>query len=278
MPQIDLHAEIARIRQLGSDFADLHNDIHSLPLTPGTETRRQLTEKILAVNGLVEQLTERLDTLDGSQYAAIPGSRPSLELLASMVHTAAIASSELATVLLENPLEAAAFPGPPADEAAVRAARHKKAAPKMAEHLTSAAHRLELAHTGCYYLATGITRDVIQHVEHSRATTAPKVTDRQAEVLARLSSGDGTLTDSGRMGVAKAVDHDRAAIHLATLNSLIKRRLVSVDTTTSRFTGQRLTVTSEGRHALARHQQSNQSARTPSALPQAVQQPTARRR
>jgi hypothetical protein len=278
MHQIDLHAEIQHLRQLGSDFADLHAEVRSLPLTPGTDTRRQLTSKILAVNGLVEQLMGRLDTLDSSQYTAVPGSRPSLELLASVVRTATIASSELATVLLENPLEAAAFPGPPADEAAVRAARHEETAPKMAEHLASAAHKLELAYTGCYYLATGITRDVDQHAERSRTVTAAKVTDHQAEVLVRLSCRSGSLSESGRTGVARAVDHCGAAIHLGTLNSLVKRGLVCVDTATSRFTGQRLTVTAAGRQALAQRQPPGTSARTASAMPPAPHQPAARRR
>ncbi|MCQ9185647.1 hypothetical protein KMT30_42795 [Streptomyces sp. IBSBF 2953] len=279
MHQIDLHAEIQHLRQLGSDFADLHAEVRSLPLIPGTDTRRQLTSKILAVNGLVEQLMERLAALDGSQYTAVPGSRPALEALASVVHAATTAASDLATVLLENPLEAAAFPGPPADEAAVRAERHAEAAPKMAEHLANAAHELDLASTGCYYLARGITHDVKQHTERSRTAAAPKVTDRQAEVLARLSSGAGTLSEYGRMGVGKAVDHDRAAIHLATLNSLIKRGLVSVNTTTSRYTGQRLIVTAEGRQALAQRKPAVKvSTHAPSVASPAAPQASGRRR
>ncbi|MGI5438698.1 hypothetical protein ACQEV4_15160 [Streptomyces shenzhenensis] len=55
MHQIDLPAEIARLRQLGSDFEDLHSEIRSLALTPGTDARQQLTAKIVDTNELVHQ-------------------------------------------------------------------------------------------------------------------------------------------------------------------------------------------------------------------------------
>lgn len=160
MHHIDLSAEIARLRQLGSDFADLHSEIHSLPATPGADTRRHLTDQIVATNELVHRAMERLTALAGSQYTTVPGSRPALEALASVAYAASIAASDLAAALCANPLEGAPFPGPPTDEAAARAARHKEAAPAMAKHLADAAHQLDLAHTGCYYLASGITRDL----------------------------------------------------------------------------------------------------------------------
>lgn len=113
MRQIDLQAEITRLRQLGSDFEDLHSDIRSLALTPGTDARQQLTAKIVDTNELVQQAMFRLATLDGSQYTAVPGSRPSLEALASVVLAASLAASDLACALEANPLEGAPFPGPP---------------------------------------------------------------------------------------------------------------------------------------------------------------------
>ncbi|WP_053852967.1 hypothetical protein, partial [Streptomyces sp. NRRL B-24085] len=251
--QIDLQAEIAHLRQLGSAFEDLHSEGRSLTLTPGTDARQQLTSKILATNELVQQAMERLAALDGSQYAAVPGSRPSLDALASVVFAASIAASDLAGALQANPLEGAAFPGPPADEAAVRTARHAEAVPAMAERLADAAHGLDLACTGCYYLASGISRDLKQYSEQQQETPVPEITASQYAVLARLSAGGGTRYVISRHGVLKAIDKDRATVNVASLNALIKRELVDVDTTTPLHQGQRLHVTAEGRRALAQH-------------------------
>ncbi|GGZ79512.1 hypothetical protein [Streptomyces bluensis] len=274
MQQIDLNAEIARLRQLGRDFEDLHSEIRSLTLTPGTDARQQLTSKIVATHGLVQRAMERLGALDGSHYTAVPGSRPSLEALASVVFAASLAASDLACALEANPLEGAAFPGPPADEAAVRQARHAEAVPAMAEHLANAAHQLDLAHTGCYYLASGITRDLKQHAEQdqSQTTPPPKITDSQYAVLGWLSAGGGTRYVISRYGVLKAIDKDRTTVNVATLNSLIKRELVAVDTTTSLHQGQRLDVTAEGHRALAHHKPATAAARATAVPPPATKQ------
>ncbi|MEU9246956.1 hypothetical protein [Streptomyces sp. NPDC048385] len=277
MRQIDLNAEIARLRQLGSIFEDLHTEIRSLTLTPGTDARQQLTAKITATNELAQQTMERLAALDGSQYAAVPGSRPALEALASIVVAASVAASDLASALFANPWEGAPFPGPPADETAVRKARHAEAVPAMAEHLADAAHQLDLAHTGCYYLASGITRDLKQHAEQDQSTPAPKITDSQYAVLARLSAGGGTRYVISRYGVLKAIDKDRATVNVATLNALIKRGLVEVDTTTPLHQGQRLHVTAEGQRALARHKPVTTPARTAAVAPPATKQAAAGR-
>jgi hypothetical protein len=231
----------------------MHSEIRSLTLAPGTDARQQLTSKIVATHELAQRAMERLAALDGSQYTAVPGSRPALEALASVVSAAGLAASDLACAMLANPLDGAPFPGPLADEAAVRKARHAEAAPAMAEHLADAAHQLDMAHIGCYYLASGITRDLKQHTEQNQTTPAPKITTSQYAVLARLSAGGGTLYVKSRYGVLRAIDKDRATVNVATLNALIKRGLVAVDTTTSLQHGQRLDVTTEGHRALARH-------------------------
>lgn len=275
MRQIDLQAEIARLRQLGSDFEDLHSEIRSLALTPGTDARQQLTAKIVDTNELVQQAMFRLAALDGSQYTAIPGSRPALELLASVVSAAGIAACDLACALEGAPFPSppgAPFPGSSADDAAVRTARHAEAVPAMAEHLANAAHQLDLAYTGCYYLASGITRDLKQHAEQIQATPAPKITDSQYAVLARLSAGGGTRYVISRYGVLKAIDKDRATVNVATLNALIKRGLAKVDTTTSLHQGQRLHVTAEGERALAQHKPATTPARTAAVTPPATKQ------
>lgn len=281
MRQIDLQAEIARLRQLGSDFEDLLSGIRSLALTPGSNACQQLTAKIVDTNELVQQAMFRLAALDGSQYTAVPGSRPALELLASVVSAASFAASDLACALEANPLEGAPFPGPPgapfpssaADEAAVRTARHAEAVPAMAEHLANAVHQLDLAYTGCFYLAGGITRDMKQHAEQNQATPAPKITDSQAAVLARLSAGGGTLRDTRRMGSSRAFDKDGAAVHLVPLRALIKQGLVAVNTTTPLAAGQRLEVTAEGQRALAQHKPAKVSLRASSVALRAAQPP-----
>ncbi|MET9832787.1 hypothetical protein ABZ078_26585 [Streptomyces sp. NPDC006385] len=256
----------------------MHSKIRSLTLTPGTDARQQLTSKIVATNGLVHRAMERLAALDGSQYTAVPGSRPSLEALASVVLAASLAASDLASALEANPLEGAAFPGPPADEAAVRKARHAEAAPTMAEHLTDAAHQLDLAHTGCYYLATGINRDLKRHAEQNQATPALKITDSQHAVLTRLSTGGGTRFVISRYGLLKAMDKDLATVNVATLNALIKRGFVAVDTTTSLHQGQRLLVTAEGHRARAQHKPTTAPARAAAVAPPATKQATGRAR
>ncbi|HEX5566970.1 MAG TPA: hypothetical protein VFY14_08635 [Streptomyces sp.] len=256
----------------------MHSEIRSLTPASGTDARQQLTSKIVATHELVRRAMERLAALDGSQYTAVPGSRPALEALASVVSAAGIAASDLACALEANPLEGAPFPGPPADEAAVRQARHAEAVPAMAEHLADAAHQLDLAHTGCSYLATGITRDLKQHAEQKQATPPPKLTDTQYAVLARLSAGGGTLYETSQYGVTKAVDADRATVNVATLNALIRRGLVEVDASTSLYQGQRLHVTAEGRRALAQHKPTTIPARAAVVTPPATKQAAGRTR
>ncbi|WP_215451740.1 hypothetical protein [Streptomyces sp. ATCC 21386] len=74
---------------------------------------------------------------------------------------------------------------------------------------------------------SGITRDLKQHAEQNQATPAPKITDSQYAVLARLSAGGGTRYVISRYGVLKAIDKDRATVNVSTHNALIKRGLAS---------------------------------------------------
>lgn len=75
-----------------------------------------------------------------------------------------------------------------------------------------------------------------------------------------------------RYGVLKAMDKDRATVNVATLNALIKRGLVEVDTTTSLHQGQRLHVTAAGQRALAQHKPATMPARTAAVTPPATKQ------
>ncbi|MGW5868236.1 hypothetical protein ACWFRJ_39525 [Streptomyces sp. NPDC055239] len=101
----------------------------------------------------------RLKALDSSPYTTIAGSRASLELMASVVSSSALAGTDLAHVLLANPYEGQHFAGYPADSEAIRRARHAEAIPQMRGHLDDAAHQLDLCATACHYLAAGISED-----------------------------------------------------------------------------------------------------------------------
>ncbi|MEE1838071.1 hypothetical protein [Streptomyces sp. SP17KL33] len=281
MNQIDLKAEIAELRRLGHDFEDLRDQVRSPALPPGTATRERLTAHIVAANELAHRTLKRLAALDNSPYAAVPGGRPALELLAAAVCAATTAASDLACALVANPLQTAPFLGPPADEATLQAARLKEANPRMAKHLADAAEQLELGHTSCRYTAAGITRGLKRHAEQHQDQPAPpvKITDRQYAVLVRLSAGGGTLHEVGRSGVIKAVDKDRSAVSMATLNSLIKHRLVGVDTTTSLCAGQRLLVTTDGTRTLAAYKPPAPAPTQTTALtPPSTQRATGRTR
>ncbi|MEU9383450.1 hypothetical protein AB0D38_21780 [Streptomyces sp. NPDC048279] len=61
-------------------------------------------------------------------------------------------------------------------------------------------------------------------------------------------------------------------MNVATLNALIKRGLIQVDTTTSLYQGQRLHVTAEGRRALVQHRPATTPARTAAVTPPATKQ------
>ncbi|MDX3523257.1 hypothetical protein [Streptomyces scabiei] len=255
MRQIDLSAEIAQLRQLGSDFEDLYSEVRSLTLTPGTDLRRQLTAHIVTANELVQRTMERLAILDRSPYTAVPGSRPALEALASVVYAASIAAADLAGALRANPLEGAPFLGPPTDEAAVRAVRHKEAAPVIAEHLADTAHQLDLAYTGCYYLASGITRDLDNHPRRSSAPTVPvpEITDSQCAALGALAKAGGILYVSSRKGTLHATTKSYGRVNIASFKALHKRGLVHVDTGTDLTQGRLISVTAEGHRAMEMH-------------------------
>ncbi|ULR48492.1 hypothetical protein [Streptomyces deccanensis] len=151
----------------------------------------------------------------------------------------------------------------------------------MAKHLVDAAKQLELGHTSCLYAAAGIARGLKRHTEqpHDQPGPPTKISDSQYAVLIRLAAGSGTLHETSRSGVTKAVDRDRATVNMATLSSLIKRRLVAVDTTTSLYAGQRLLVTAQGTRALATYKPPTTApGRMTAVTPPATERTTGRTR
>ncbi|MFG3038093.1 hypothetical protein ACGFYZ_14400 [Streptomyces sp. NPDC048330] len=107
----------------------------------------------------------------------MPGSRHSLDALAAAASAASSGTTCLAQAIAANPLDGAGFPGPPADENAIRHARNAEAVPLIAEHLADAASDFDLAATCCAYIASGIAEDVRAHPAHVRTPAhAPATT------------------------------------------------------------------------------------------------------
>ncbi|MBT2509186.1 hypothetical protein J7I98_25540 [Streptomyces sp. ISL-98] len=233
---------------------------------------------MLKAQDLTATTLVRLGALDGSAYADIAGSRASLECLSSIVVASSLAGNDLASALYANPYEGAPFPGYPADDEAVRTARHAEAIPRMTGHLADAAHQLDLSAIGCHYVTTGITRDLATAQDQAtpvQRTTGPALTDAQYDALKALSLGEGKLYESSQrgLGVTRVATHDGTRVSIATFRALAKRGLVAADTSTSLFHGQKITVTEQGQQALAKPRPAAAPATTAvaAAKPPAVQ-------
>ncbi|MFD4718249.1 hypothetical protein ACFWOY_06480 [Streptomyces sp. NPDC058423] len=181
MPPHNLTEQAQQLRALTREFEALHARVRDVSYTPGTDALRQISPLLLKLQDLTATIVVRLGALDGSAYADIAGCRASLECLASVVVASSLAGNELASALSANPYEGAPFPGYPADDEAVRTARHAEAIPRMTGHLADAAHQLDLCATGCHYVATGITRDLAaaREAEPAQRTTGPALTGAQ---------------------------------------------------------------------------------------------------
>ncbi|WP_187645621.1 hypothetical protein [Streptomyces sp. TRM49041] len=176
MPPLNLLEQAEQLRDLGREFEALHARVRDVSYTPGTDALRRISPLLLKVQDLMATALVRLGALDGGAYADIAGSRASLECLASVVAASSLAGNDLASALYANPCEGAPFAGYPADDEAVRTARHAEAIPRMTGHLADAAHQLDLSAIGCHYVATGITRDLAAAQEQTKSvqrTTGP---------------------------------------------------------------------------------------------------------
>ncbi|MGA5556181.1 hypothetical protein [Streptomyces lavendulocolor] len=183
MPPHNLTEQAQQLRALAGEFQALHARVRDVSYIPGTDALRQISPLLIKAQDLTATIVVRLGALDGSAYANVAGSRASLECLASVVVASSLAGNDLASALYANPYEGAPFPGYPADDEAVRTARHAEAIPRMTGHLADAAHQLDLCATGCHYVATGITRDLAaaQEAEPAQRTTGSALTDAQSD-------------------------------------------------------------------------------------------------
>ncbi|MFB8352938.1 hypothetical protein [Streptomyces niveus] len=258
MSPLDLTEQAQELRNLAHEFEALRDRVRGVSYTPGTDALRQTGPLLLTTQDLTATLLVRLGALANSPYTRIPGSHASLECLSSLVLATTLAGNDLARALHANPLEGAAFPGYPAYSESDRVARHATAIPRMTGHLTDAAHQLDLSATGCHYVATGITSDLADAHDQTtpeRQTTGPALSPAQYDALKTLSAGEGKLYESPRrgLGVTRVVTHDGTRVSIATYRALAKRELVTADTSTSLFHGQKITVTEKGQRAQAQH-------------------------
>ncbi|WP_107433762.1 hypothetical protein [Streptomyces niveus] len=259
MPSLNLPEQAQQVRDLAHEFEALRARVRGVSYTPGTDALRQIGPLLLTTQDLTATLLVRLGALANSPYTRTPGSHASLECLSSLVLASTLAGNDLANALHANPLEGAAFPGYRADNDSDRVARHATAIPRMTGHLNDAAHQLDLSATGCHYVATGITSDLADtqanQAKSGQQTAGPALSPAQYDALTALSAGEGTLYESPRrgLGVTRVVTHDGTRVSIATYRALAKRRLVTVDTSTSLFHGQKITVTGDGQRAQAEH-------------------------
>ncbi|MFJ8978753.1 hypothetical protein [Streptomyces sp. NPDC102282] len=230
--------------------------MHDVSYTPGTDALRHIGPLLLQAQDLTATAMVRLTALDNSAYTHVAGSHASLDLLSSVVSSSSLAGTDLAHALLANPYEGAQFAGYPADDEAVRAARHAEAIPRMSGHLNDAVHQLDLCATGCHYLAHGITEDLASAQDHRtvvlRRTAGAALSPAQYDALTALAAGGRLYESSTRgLGVTRVATQDGTRVSIATYRALAKRGLVSADTGTSVFQGQKITVTGEGQRVLA---------------------------
>ncbi|MFD7517420.1 hypothetical protein ACFV85_21760 [Streptomyces niveus] len=270
MSPLNLTEQAQELRNLAHEFEALRDRVRGVSYTPGTDALRQIGPLLLATQDLTATLLVRLGALANSPYTRTPGSHASLECLSSLVLASTQTGNNLAHALHANPLEGAPFPGYRADNASDRVARHATAIPRMTGHLNDAAHQLDLSATGCRYVATGITSDLADTHDQAtpeRQTAGPALSPAQSDALKALSAGEGKLYESPRrgLGVTRVVTRDGTRVSIATFRALVKRRLVTADTSTSLWHGQKITITGDGQRALAQQR--------PAAAPAAVAAP-----
>ncbi|MEV8351889.1 hypothetical protein ACFVTT_24500 [Streptomyces niveus] len=243
MSPLNLTEQAQELRNLAHEFEALRDRVRGVSYTPGTDALRQIGPLLLTTQDLTATLLVRLGALANSPYTRIPGSHASLECLSSLVLASTLAGNDLARALHANPLEGAAFPGHPAYSESDRMARHATAISRMTGHLNDAAHQLDVSATGCHYVANGITSDLADtqanQVKSAQQTTGPALSPAQYNALKALSAGEGKLYESPRrgLGVTRVVTADGTRVSIATFRALVKRGLVTADTSTSLWHG-----------------------------------------
>lgn len=176
-------------------------------------------------------------------------------MMASVVSGSSLAGHDLANALSANPYEGTPFDGYPADDASSRTTRHAEAVPRMARRLGDAVRQLGLSATGCRYLAHSITENLASAQNHKAAsaqqTPVTALTLTQYDALKALINGGRLYESSQRgMGVTRVSTDDGVRVSIATYRALARHGMVTADTSTSLYHGQKITVTELGRRSL----------------------------
>ncbi|MEU6227513.1 hypothetical protein [Streptomyces sp. NPDC047042] len=214
----------------------------------------QLAPKIAQVHELTGRTLVRLAALAGSQYTVVPGSRPALETLGSVVEAASLAARDLATAVADNPLDGIVVGSPPPDG---NTARHAEAVPRLAKALGDAVHQLDLCATGCLSTASGILRGLKDHPEH--LPPLPPLTPAQYTVLEKIAQGGSRVSRSLRGERETVLAGDGSTLHSKPFTVLADNKLIRVHQGTSPLLSRNVTVTAAGRMAL----DAQKTARTP---------------
>lgn len=261
--QIDLPLQIDLLHKLGADFTALYTTVTSRDGQPGTELLKQVGPQILSVHELVGRTLVRLSVLNGSQYTSVPGSRSSLETLSEVVASAAVAASQLARAVADNPLEAAPFTETP-DDAATRRARLADSAVILNKSLTTAVHHLALCAACCHQTASGIARDLKNHPEHR--PELPELVGAQYAALVKIAQG-GANHYTSRNDKTSVRDGYGITIHATPFGMLLKHRLVRIDNSTSAIVPRAIEITARGRLVLDIQKPGRAQQASPGSVP-----------
>ncbi|MFE5647557.1 hypothetical protein ACFQ8Q_00340 [Streptomyces cyaneofuscatus] len=264
MTDIDLAKRIEYLRQLGSDFGDLQSQVLDVDAVPGTPALNALTPLYFRAQGLATRLAAQVAGLDAGPYTQVPGSRESLDALRAAIGTASLAAADLAHALAANPLDGTRFGGRSEHDARFRDQEHAEAAPVLAEHLQEAARQLDLCSTICHYVAHGITEDTRQAPEAVVLPAPVRLNSEEHEALSALAKGGARLEVRDRC--AHIVIVDGTQVSTAVFRSLNESGLLHHDESVPLRRGRDLTVTEEGRRALA-HQPRPAPPSAPSPAP-----------
>ncbi|WP_129838115.1 hypothetical protein [Streptomyces sp. RFCAC02] len=271
-PVNDFTDPVRDLRQLAVDFDALCYRVRNLTITPATDALDVISPPLQDVQQATGRLLAQLRTLATSPYTTVPGSQETLDALASVTVSAALAGADLAAALADNPCHATPH-GPASDETAARVARHKKTAPSVAGYLADAADQLALCATAIQYTAAAVhqatSTTATTTASHRATDLSPpaRLTEPQYTALNAIARGGARLRETGRPGTARVSTADGTRITQATLRALETRSLIRVDNRTSLYEGKSIALTTEGRRALDHHRAApaNTTALTPAA-------------
>lgn len=272
MPPLSLTEQAQQLHSLAREFETLHARVRGVSYTPGTDALRQIGPLLLRTQDLTATVLVRLGALDNSAYADIAGSHAGLERLSSVVVYSSTAGNDLASALFANSYNGAPLHGDPPDTESVRNARRAEAIARMSGHLADAARQLGVSGIGCHHVASGITDDLAtahRQTKPVRQVADPVLSPAQYSALNAFNLGPGERYESSQrgFGAIRVSTTDGTRVTVATLEVLYRRELVELDTSTSLFHGQRISVTKLGRQALAKSRLAATTAAPARAIP-----------